>query len=117
MYNQSKRRKCHRNENNQGEKNRCRVQPPIIDRSKYISTYIKSEWTEGPVKNKKTFRLDKNISMRYTLHCLAKAHQKNKDIKRLNIKGWQNIHCANTNQKMTGTAGLMTKFKARRVPR
>lgn len=55
--------------------------------------------------------------MRYTLHCLAKAHQKNKDIKRLNIKGWQNIHCANTNQKMTGTAGLMTKFKARRVPR
>ena len=54
--------------------------------------------------------------MKYTLHCFAETHQKNKDIKRLNIKGQENIGCANTNGETTGVAGLATKFQARRFP-
>lgn len=36
--------------------------------SKYISNYIKSKWIKSPIKNKKTFRVDKNMSS-LTLCC------------------------------------------------
>ena len=38
------------------------MQLQIIYNSKYISTYIKSKWIEAPIKDKKIFKLDKNIS-------------------------------------------------------
>lgn len=54
--------------------------------SKYISNYIKSKWIKSPIKNKKTFRVDKNTSSP-TLRCWQKTDRKQKDTESLKVKG------------------------------
>lgn len=54
--------------------------------SKYISNYIKSKWITSPIKNKKTFRVDKNMSS-LTLCCRQKTDRKQKDTESLKVKG------------------------------
>ena len=62
------------------------MQLQIIYNSKYISTYIKSKWIEAPIKDKKIFKLDKNISS-LTICYWQKVYRKQKDTERLKLKG------------------------------
>ena len=62
------------------------MQFQIIYNSEYVSTYIKSKRIEAPIKNKKIFKLDKNISS-LTTRCWQKVYRKQKDTERLKLKG------------------------------
>lgn len=90
-------------------------------KSSYLNNNIKCEWIKQHNLKTEIVKWDfLKFPIQVYIHCIEDTHIRFKDTNRLKIKGWEKIYHANSNNKKSGTAIIISgriNFKTKIVSR